>query len=321
MKDSDKFNNLYEDLLSAVRIYTRLNLFNIDKKWEDIIFVDSNTETLTYKATLTNNNNKLQKSSNSSSTTTTVDLLNVNDIYSVSKTTTNYDLFNGDVQHNKSKISWINKPLKGVFDQLTSGYNAFLFGYGFSGSGKTYTLFGKYNKDEPGVVQIGIQNLIKTPEEQISVKPYAAFDIYGQTKFEGKLSELTSSAIIKYYVENDNVLPSIFGNNSLDIVNQPFTIIENKIETYEYNSELPIDSINMFLTKINEARKKDVETKLFNNIKCVKATINNKESSRGHLFVIFEVINSKESGKKKNYLILRHAHGCKDCHFYRLKYW
>jgi hypothetical protein len=43
------------------------------------------------------------------------------------------------------------------FMQASRGYHIVLFGYGYSGSGKTYTLFG--NNTSPGIVQIGLDVL------------------------------------------------------------------------------------------------------------------------------------------------------------------
>ena len=47
-----------------------------------------------------------------------------------------------------------------TFEQLEKGYNITIFGYGFSGSGKTYTLLGsdRMNKNA-GITQLAIKRL------------------------------------------------------------------------------------------------------------------------------------------------------------------
>jgi hypothetical protein len=285
MKYADNFNNLYEDFLSAVRIYARLNLYDKNDNWQKIVSLDEKSENLKYMANIQDRS--------------PIELLSVNDIYSVAKANSNQNLFDG-IADNKASGQWINKPLRGVFEQLQSGYNVFLFGYGFSGSGKTYTLFGKYTLDEPGLVQIGIKSLLK---QGFKVSPYSAFDIYGRIQFKGRLSELTKSSKIQYYPtknkdDNDKVL------YNTDYISK---------QSYNFTSDSVIEvekSINQFLVNINEVRKTPFETKKFGTVKCVKATINNKESSRGHLFVIFEILNKETS--VKNYLIAVDMAGIED---------
>ena len=328
----ERFNNLYEDFLSAVRIYLRLNKFNVNEDWKKIILINTKTEELTYEANIINEqqpqqnplsenktnpkhqkqsqqNNpqtekKLQESiqSHQQQTITPVNLLKVNDLYSVAMAESNRQLYAGLKYDPSASLKWENKPLQGVFSQLGSGYNVFLFGYGYSGSGKTYTLFGKNDLENPGLVQIGLGELIK---QGYSVQPTCAFDIYGQTKLYSKLSSLTKSVVIQYYPSKD--LDMFNKTTGIKVLKNTTDMNEKKYD-FSSNDNMEVEkNINSFLKDINEVRKKafDTKTEFFGPVKCVKTTINNIESSRGHLFVVFEIINNNNGQQKKdkNYFV------------------
>jgi hypothetical protein len=83
---------------------------------------------------------------------------------------TNHRLFvgkdktaNGELPKNSPKIENIEEGyqsngLYNAFQQLKSGYSIVIFGYGLSGSGKTYTLLGN-NNNVPGILDYGLANI------------------------------------------------------------------------------------------------------------------------------------------------------------------
>ena len=159
------------------------------------------------------------------------------------------DVLNGSDQFKKEIVKDITK-------ELDVGKSLCLFGYGLSGSGKTYTMLGK-----DGILE-NIINIYKTIELEYVFEQY-----------------------VKDFVVNDigteyNKLTSISGDiidlkgNLKDIEN----IKEIKIGD-EYTS-INKYNINSFLTLITEYRKKQ---------KRIKKTPNNNESSRSTLYLVFKI--------------------------------
>ena len=162
------------------------------------------------------------------------------------------------------------KPLKGIFDQLKRGYSNFIFGYGYSGSGKTYTLFG--DGKTSGILQLGLADM--SNESNLIIKYKYIFEIYGnilpeqtQTAYDGQ--------IYVYYDGHERQL-------------QKDIEVDPSLFSYDYHLNSISDStdvigtINSLLDEINGIRIKNGH---------IKKTINNPQSSRGHLFLIFEIID------------------------------
>jgi hypothetical protein len=144
-----------------------------------------------------------------------------------------------------------------IIKLLMNGVSTLLFSYGLSGSGKTYTLFG--NKDSIGIVQYIISQLV----------------ING---FKIKVISIKEEYINEFVIDINNInnLKTISGK----IINNNEEIDKN------INNEKDIDEL---IETINYKRK---NVKLSEN-KRIKSTPNNKESSRSHLYITFEVKKDK----------------------------
>lgn len=145
-----------------------------------------------------------------------------------------------------------------------------------------------------GFVQLTMKNLI---ESGYTVKMYAAFDLYGTMKNptsdnlvadSNQLADfLTNGVIMRYnFLRDDNKRYEddlLFGS----LQDQPETNL-----TKEMSESLikvcaegfkTVDDIASFYDLLQKIEKKRIE------VGCIKPTPNNPQSSRGHLFLIFEV--------------------------------
>lgn len=97
------------------------------------------------------------------------------------------------------------KGLHSFFDQVRSGYRQVLFGYGASGSGKTYSLFGtsgtgssiQIGAEAKGLVQAGLNYL---GEKDCDVEIHSIFDILGFVHFP---SGFIQENLIVWYAMED----------------------------------------------------------------------------------------------------------------------
>lgn len=158
------------------------------------------------------------------------------------------------------------KRMKSLFDQMKSGYSIVVFGYGLSGSGKTFTLLGdSNNKGLINYVLFDKNNGIK------GVKLAYAFELYStdvpkvDTNFKVKS---TSEGVINAKIINYKDYST--KSNLNDIVN---------LESKNINVTSDEDLTNIL---------KEIETDRKNELR-IKPTPNNPESSRSHLFLVFKV--------------------------------
>ena len=168
--------------------------------------------------------------------------------------------------------------LRTSFEQVKQGYSIVLFGYGYSGSGKTFTLLG--SGDTKGVLQYGIEDMKYDKVELAYVfEEYSDVTITesnGQlkiTKLEGKIYQL--------YGDKLNI-------------NQITPILEKFTKDFEkdFEKDFTSDFTQKFTNMSDEITKLRKEAK---NPR-IKATINNPESSRSHLYIIFKVTHQDKTG-------------------------
>jgi hypothetical protein len=163
----------------------------------------------------------------------------------------------------------VHPGLYSAFKQVQDGYSIVLFGYGLSGSGKTFTLLG--TKGVPGILHYGLANL----ENVKSIKLKYLFEQYYNLvninfgKLTGKIHNLIREVPqLKSYSKNENddfakMIPSNIDVNNLQ-VNDLYQLTE---------------TIDIYRQSKNR----------------IKKTPNNPMSSRSHLFFIFEI--TFEDGK------------------------
>ena len=139
---------------------------------------------------------------------------------------------------------------------MRSGYHLIVFGYGYSGAGKTYTLLGK--DIDSGLTQRGLMYLFNA-QSGVKIEMAFAFELYSA------LSEKSGDENILYLGQVINLF------NEAKQQGELFGELKANI-----TSASDIDKIMKDIT--NYRKKKDR----------IRATINNPESSRSHLFVRFK---------------------------------
>lgn len=265
--------NTYEDIRGAVRVYLRLNEICKPTASKCISALDTNRTNINKILDINYSTNSIKNN-------------NTKEIYSGF-----YSIYNTKYGENSNKQMYDQpgpgqEPLKGIFDQLRNGYSNFLFGYGFSGSGKSYSLFG--SGESLGIVQYGLADLLK---DGYNISLRYAFDIYGQISYDIVSGLSINSKLVQYKkIYTEDPLYRRFYTYLQDGNPNDYPLL-NEINT--------IDDINSIVSSITKIRIEN---------KNIKATINNPESSRGHLFLTFEI----EKDGLKSYITIIDMAGIED---------
>ena len=257
--------NIYEDLSGAVRVYIRIKPLT-----------GSKTNVVSVKTF----EGKKSKS-------ITVNCGGANDFgefYGVFDDTydANIDVFTGvkgvtlqgkyqvDVDNIVESSETINPGLYSVFKQAEDGYSIVLFGYGSSGSGKTFTLLG--SQSTPGLIHYGFSNLqgVKSIKLKYLFEQYFGTVNINFNKLTGKIHNLIREV--------------------------PQLVSVSKNENDQFRSRIPsdIDVDNLRVDQFNKLT--DIITLYRKERGRIKRTPNNEESSRSHLYMVFEV--SFTTGKR-----------------------
>jgi hypothetical protein len=186
-----------------------------------------------------------------------------------------YDVFDDAYDNRSSYYGTVDKPEcaeKGIcraFKQLEQGYSIILFGYGLSGSGKTFSLLGggptyKPNPSDPtgnnkiGLLHYGLKDLV-------DVKTIAIAGMY-------ELYPLKVAADGSKLIINDQSFITLDYSRMKS---------ETKIDPGIVMDDIDIDNDIHKLT--------DLITIYRTNEERIKSTPNNPESSRSHLFLVFRI--------------------------------
>ena len=162
-----------------------------------------------------------------------------------------------------------------VINQIKDGYHVILFGYGYSGSGKTKTIYG--DNLEPGIAQLAIANSGANKINLLHVfeQYYHSIDFRAKNFNSGKFIKLfTHSKATKSKKLN------LFENTPTMHVSE-----EDLFERYyPAVSDLKSRSINPIDFSILRA---NLDAFRYSRDR-IKATPNNPQSSRSHLFAVLE---------------------------------
>jgi len=188
-----------------------------------------------------------------------------------------YSVWDSSVIGNKARYE--NGKFNSLIKVIESSGNVVLFGYGYSGSGKTYTLTNEdaVNNDDWGIGP-------KIVEEMIS-KGYT---------YNATVDELYSNDIT--FDKNSG-----FGFGKTKVANILKSAKKTKIEYTDSATGRNIHDLISMFKRVKNIRLKEGR---------IKATINNPESSRGHLFYNIEFTN--QSGNNKGKLVICDMGGRED---------
>lgn len=219
--------------------------------------------------------------------------------------------------------------LRSVLRQVRSGYTVVLFGYGYSGSGKTYMLLGKQQRDGSvvkGVVTVGLEEL-RDSLDHVTVR---VKELYGKMKLEDGRPMSGETGIYSYQLNaqadgqlatvpcteveledpleaNGECLPTTFWGREPRV--NPESETGAKYKATEAMDEHPSESfVDMMERDSIEVKGEQVGDWLMRAFQLVtntrrtapcrtsskqcpriRSTPNNKESSRGHLFTVIDV--------------------------------
>ena len=140
--------------------------------------------------------------------------------------------------------------MRSLFEQLQSGYSILLFGYGLSGTGKSYTLLGS-----DGLVKHVVYSYSGVPI--VSRKIISAFELYSNT-----VPDLT-----------------IIDQKKKGLQSKRITHISSTI----FSSGVTIPTFSSFKSELDKIEGKRLQASR------IKPTKNNIESSRSHLFITIEL--------------------------------
>ena len=233
-KNDLELSNLNEDVLKAVRVFVKVKPTPTDAT--STIDVGENSLTLT----------------------------------NCGKQNKKFGEFSGVFNSKESGNAQVYEGLKASIDQVASGYSIVIFGYGLSGSGKTYTLLGDKTSGVEGILQLGLNHLKTSHKSKVTLA--YIFEQYVD-KFVPTLNTVDGK-IINYKSTTD--VPPLLGF-STKLRSSPITTLTNTIID-DYNAD---DNLSTLLSSIDTLRKEAGR---------IKATVFNDASSRSNLFMVFKVV-------------------------------
>ena len=176
-----------------------------------------------------------------------------------------------------------------VMNQIRDGYHLILFGYGYSGSGKTLTLLGDSRTGEPGLAQLAVAN---TGAKSVNLK--AIFELT-YDKIDFRMKNFNSGHFVELFSR---------GSKSEKVLkNIPDTMIKNEQSEFDKIIGTVFSQSNPFKTRPITGKELYELRKVLDlhrvNKGRIKATPNNPQSSRSHLFITLEFIYANNT---KGYL-------------------
>jgi kinesin family protein C1 len=258
--------NIYEDLSGAVRVYIRI---------KPLLGGEQESPTVYLKTVENKRTKSLTVDCSESPNTKFKDPLTFGEFYGIfDEKYTNLDLYTGQMGYPSSGLKIdldnlvdssdsVSPGLYSVFNQIQDGYSVVLFGYGLSGSGKTLTLLG--SKGTPGLLHYGLSNLQNV--SKIKIK-YLFEQYYYKINFNYR--EVTG------HIHNlINKVPQMTSFSKDE--NEEFKQV---IPGYIDVNSMKVEDLSAFTDIVDSYRQKHGR---------IKQTPNNPQSSRSHLYYVFEV--------------------------------
>jgi hypothetical protein len=263
-----QLTNIYEDLSGAVRVYIRIKpLIGLEQKEKTVSVAVVNSQK--QKRVVFNCENVPEIKHNIRK--------EFGEFYGVfDESFTNDEVYTGvegfkvdfktykiDIEDIIENSETVSPGLYSTFQQVEDGYSIVIFGYGASGSGKSYTLLG--SKATPGLVHYGLSNLrnVKNIRLKYLFEQYFGAVDLNFAKVRGKIHNLIREIPqMREYAKDER---NDFGQNIPEDLN-----LENIRVPDLYR-----------LTGIIEKYRLERGR--------IKKTPNNPESSRSHLYFVFEI--------------------------------
>jgi len=317
-RDFNYLINKYEDISGSVRVYLRINDYLLKEAEEKkggpheceegskclgrsytikkvdgvptkkIIIENPCNSDYTYRPReinkTTNNNEAIREDS---SELLYKDIKTFGEFFGTYEGISNKDLYEG-LKIPGSKGTVENSPgLKEAIKQCTDGYSIILFGYGYSGAGKSHTLL--TGKDS--MLQSFLND--KDIKGKVNVQLDEIFELYGRYNYDTTLPNMECNKFIlfskernmKYFDPKYNNMDFSDDDGIKDMVGEDGLL--TKIEDFRKVSRPRVDSPHG-----SPPDKK---------FKTIKGTPNNPVSSRSHLFIRLKV---EKDGEEPGFLTL-----------------
>jgi hypothetical protein len=198
-----------------------------------------------------------------------------------------------DVFHAKKNNNDTFETMRGLFDQVVEdGYTTVFFGYGYSGSGKTHVLLNEdLQRDGYGLVLQAIQYYIdKDPSIVIELKEVnELFVNLPEFTFTTEYVRLSGKLVPVY--SKDSTKTVVGGNILREVLKSDENNIEIQRICNEFNQKPSVDAMVKIAGDLNKIRR---------DAGRIKATINNPDSSRSHLFLHLSI---KKGGQHGNIIL------------------
>jgi hypothetical protein len=186
----------------------------------------------------------------------------------------------------------------GLGSQLAMGKGTTLITYGYSGTGKTYTLFGSTRDSSKGLLQSTLEN-IRGDDKTFYGRIFELYGMGFQYKFYWDDQDKIYQRIFNYnLVDSDNENLKTDGATTLETTEQRTKFV-NKVsgfnintpntipETYKEINQAQLNNFDKVVEEIDDIRKKE------GRIKCTK---NNIVSSRGIIIYDFMIKTVDDNG-------------------------
>ena len=262
-----RLTNIYEDLAGAVRIYIRIRPLLSNQKNENVIELQTIEKKRTKSlyvdcSSVPNTKYKERSVFGEFYGIFEEDFINA-DVYTGQRGTISDDSLKINTNDIIESSESTSPGLYTTFKQVEDGYSIVIFGYGLSGSGKTATLLGL--NGGPGILHYGLANLEGV--ENIRLK-HLFEQYYDKINFNNRQ---VSGRI-------HNLIGKIPQLNDLSI--DETIQFEKQIPSFINTKSLRVQDLYSLTETIDKYR---VEKKR------IKQTPNNPNSSRSHLYFVFEI--------------------------------
>lgn len=253
--------NIYEDLSGAIRVYIKIKpLIGVEQK-HNTVYVEKNSKKVTVDCTNVPDVNKKQTFGEFYGIFD--DTFTNKDVYTGIQGSGDISQLNIDIDSIKESSETISPGLYSTFKQVEDGYSIVLFGYGLSGSGKTYSLIG--DKGVPGLLHYGLANLRGVSKIRVKYLFEQYIDKFVPTisKIRGKIINLVNEVPqMRNYANNEEKEFAQFISGQVNL------------------NDIRVENINTLTSLLESYRKSHFR---------IKKTPNNPVSSRSHLYMVFEV--------------------------------
>ena len=284
-RDQDRIlSNIYEDLSGVARIYIRIKPITYDNSGNS----DNENSAISKNIHINIINDKKQRSLSLDCTKSNTEFRgeeSFGDFYGIFEDTfTNVDIFTGVGGSNGSESNSVKINLDNItektdsispglfhnFKQLEDGYSVVIFGYGYSGSGKTHSLLG--SKGSPGLLHYGLSSLKDV--SNISLR-YLFEQYYNRLNFNNR----QISGSIHNLIGQIPLLKDFSKDESVEF--------QKLLPNYINTKDITVDELYALTDIIDRYRIQRGR---------IKSTPVNNVSSRSHLFFVFEIkFNSGKS--------------------------